>query len=290
MNNNNNNEVEQLESLESVEVTQPKNYEAEVNNLLNSVTMADLVSPTAAKKKKKKGLVITIVIIILLVGVVGIILLNTGTISQITTGNTTNELEVFKTETTNKTIESSSDVGKYTRNVNTYTLDTSDAANGKTIKYFLTSSVTLYITYAEDYDTSHKFVVNVNKAEYNIEQDKMGTLSLNVTNDYLVYSNSEYPDQIVLSKNGLLFKEDESINTSNVTVTTTTNTTVSPTIIKTFNFPNTTDANGRTTSVRSEYQSDLTDIDFIYVDEDGYSHVVFIGSEESRRVHPELYE
>ena len=48
---NNQNNLEELESLEPVQESQPKNYDAEVNNLLNSVTMADLVSPEVNKKK-----------------------------------------------------------------------------------------------------------------------------------------------------------------------------------------------------------------------------------------------
>ena len=288
MNDQNNNE--QLESLEPVGETQPKNYEAEVNNLLNSVTMADLVDPSVVKKKKKKkNIIIISVCVLLIVSSVGVVMLSRGSLSNVIGPKTTNELDVFKTETTNPTIESNSDVGKYTRSVNTYTLDVSNAENGKTIKYYLTSSVTLYITYADDYDTSHKFTININNSNYKLEQDKMGTLTLNVSSDYLVYSNSEYPDQTVLSKNGLLFEEDTSINTSDIVVTTTTTTTTVPTVIKTFNFPNTRDANGRTTYIETVYDARYPDIDFIYVDEDGVAHVVFIGTEESRRLHPELY-
>ena len=288
MNDQNNNE--QLESLEPVGETQPKNYEAEVNNLLNSVTMADLVDPSVVKKKKKKkNIIIISVCVLLIVSSVGIVMLSRGSLSNVIGPKTTNELDVFKTETTNPAIESNSDVGKYTRSVNTYTLDVSNAENGKTIKYYLTSSVTLYITYADDYDTSHKFTININNSNYKLEQDKMGTLTLNVSSDYLVYSNSEYPDQTVLSKNGLLFEEDTSINTSDIVVTTTTTTTTVPTVIKTFNFPNTRDANGRTTYIETVYDARYPDIDFIYVDEDGVAHVVFIGTEDSRRLHPELY-
>lgn len=288
MNDQNNNE--QLESLEPVRETQPKNYEAEVNNLLNSVTMADLVDPSVVKKKKKKkNIIIISVCVLLIVSSVGIVMLSRGSLSNVIGPKTTNELDVFKTETTNPAIESNSDVGKYTRSVNTYTLDVSNAENGKTIKYYLTSSVTLYITYADDYDTSHKFTININNSNYKLEQDKMGTLTLNVSSDYLVYSNSEYPDQTVLSKNGLLFEEDTSINTSDIVVTTTTTTTTVATVIKTFNFPNTRDANGRTTYIETVYDARYPDIDFIYVDEDGVAHVVFIGTEESRRLHPELY-
>ena len=58
---------------------------------------------------------------------------------------------------------------------------------------------------------------------------------------------------------------------------------------KDFKFENTTDAEGRTTSVLSEYDPALTNIDFIYRTEDGLLHYVFIGSAESRAVHPELY-
>lgn len=288
---NNQNNLEELESLEPVQESQPKNYDAEVNNLLNSVTMADLVSPEVNKKKKKKSIVIIAVIVVLAIGVIGVLLLNNSTLSKITSGKTTNELDVFKTETTNPTVANDSDVGKYTRIGNSYTLDTSDAQNGKTIKYYLTSTVTLYITYAEDYDTSGKYTVNVNKSNYTIEQTGMGTLTINVSSDYIVYSNSNESEQIVLSKNGVLFEEDPSINTSNVVVTTTQVTTTPPsTVVKTFNFPNTRDANGRTTYVETVYDANLTDIDYVWVDEDGIAHVVFIGSEESRLNHPELYE
>ena len=288
---NNQNNLEELESLEPVQESQPKNYDAEVNNLLNSVTMADLVSPEVNKKKKKKSIVIIAVIVVLVIGVIGVLLLNNSTLSKITSGKTTNELDVFKTETTNPTVANDSDVGKYTRIGNSYTLDTSDAQNGKTIKYYLTSTVTLYITYAEDYDTSGKYTVNVNKSNYTIEQTGMGTLTINVSSDYIVYSNSNESEQIVLSKNGVLFEEDPSINTSNVVVTTTQVTTSPPsTVVKTFNFPNTRDANGRTTYVETVYDANLTDIDYVWVDEDGIAHVVFIGSEESRLNHPELYE
>ena len=133
---NNQNNLEELESLEPVQESQPKNYDAEVNNLLNSVTMADLVSPEVNKKKKKKSIVIIAVIVVLAIGVIGVLLLNNSTLSKITSGKTTNELDVFKTETTNPTVANDSDVGKYTRIGNSYTLDTSDAQNGKTIKYY----------------------------------------------------------------------------------------------------------------------------------------------------------
>lgn len=293
----NNNQVQQQATLEPVNVAQleqpnveqPKNYDQQVNELINSVTMADLVDPNAKTSKSKKVLVFGIVGAICVIALVGILLLNTGTLSFLGP-TTTSELDVFKTEKTAKTVVDSKDVGKYTRDINNYTLDTSNGYNGATITYYLTSQVTVYIKYADDYETSHKFIVNVNNSSYNIEQEDMGTIIINVSTEYVVYSNSKYPDQIVLSKNGLKFEEDPQIDSSTIEVTTTTTTTtVRPTVIKTFNFENTTGADGRTTSVINVYNESDTQIDFVYIDEDGISHVVFIGSEESRRLHPELY-
>lgn len=277
-----------IETLEQPNVEQPKNYEQQVNELINSVTMADLVDPNAKSKKSKKGLLIGVVGGICVLGLVFVVLLSTGTLSSLGQ-NTTSELDVFKTETTSKAAQNSKDVGIFKRDGNSYTIDTSDAKNGVTIKYYLTTQITLYIKYADDYEETGKFTVNINSSSYNIEQEKMGTIVLNVSTDYVVYSNSEYEEQIVLSKNGLPLEEDPQVDPSQVEVTTTTTTTTRATVIKTFNFENTTDAQGRTTSVLSEYDESNTEIDYVWVDEDGEFHIVAIGSEESRRVHPELY-
>ena len=292
----NNNQVQNQATLESVDietleqpnVEQPKNYEQQVNELINSVTMADLVDPNAKNKKSKKGLLIGVVGGICVLGLVFVVLLSTGTLSSLGP-STTSELDVFKTETTAKAQQNSKDVGIFKREGNNYTLDTSDAKNGVTIKYYLTTQVTLYIKYADDYEESGKFTVNINSSSYNIEQEKMGTLILNVSTEYLVYSNSEYTEQIVLSKSGLPFEEDPQVDPQQVEVTTTTTTTTRATVIKTFNFSNTTDAQGRTTSVMSVYSVNDDNIDYVWIDEDGVSHIVFIGDEESRMVHPELY-
>lgn len=296
----NNNQVQQQATLEPISnvtqveqpnvTEQPKNYEQQVNDLLNSVTMADLVDPNAKNSKSKKTIILAVVGVICFISLVGVILLSTGTLSFLGT-KTTSELDVFKTETTAKTIEVSKNVGKYTREVNNYTLDTSNAENGVTISYYLTTQVTLTIKYADDYDSSHKFTVNVNNSSYNIEQEKMGTLIVNISTEYIVYSNSEYEEQIVLSKNGLKFEEDPQVDPGQVEVTTvtTTTTTVPVRVEYTHVFENTTGADGRTTSVISIYNDPSMAIDFVWVDEDGEPHIVYVGSEESRLMHPELY-
>lgn len=289
LNNNvqNQDSLETLESLEETNVEQPKNYDQQVNELINSVTMADLVDPNAKNKKSKKGLAIAIVSAICFISLVFIVLLSTGTLSKLGP-TTTSELDVFKTEKTANTSVSGKDLGKYTRNLNAYTLDTSNAENGKTITYYLTTQVTVYITYADDYDTSNKFTVNVNGSSYVIEQDQMGDLVVNISTEYIIYSNSKYEEQIVLSRNGLKIEEDPQVEPDVIEEVTTT-TTSKKVIIKTFDFPNTTDEMGRTTSVETEYDPNLPNIDYIWYDEDGAVHMVFIGDEESRLNHPELY-
>lgn len=289
LNNNvqNQDSLETLESLEETNVEQPKNYDQQVNELINSVTMADLVDPNAKNKKSKKGLAIAIVSAICFISLVFIVLLSTGTLSKLGP-TTTSELDVFKTEKTANTSVSGKDLGKYTRELNAYTLDTSNAENGKTITYYLTTQVTVYITYADDYDTSHKFTVNVNGSSYVIEQDQMGDLVVSISTEYIVYSNSKIEEQIVLSKNGLKIEEDPQVEPEVIEEVTTT-TTTRATTIKTFNFSNTTDANGRTTTVIEVYYKDSDYLDYSWIDEDGYVHDVYIGSEESRLHHPELY-
>ena len=61
-------------------------------------------------------------------------------------------------------------------------------------------------------------------------------------------------------------------------------------IHKDYTFENTTDAEGHTTRVLTEYDPEYEeDIDYIWVDEEGTYHYVYMGSDESRQVHPELF-
>lgn len=276
---------EDLETLDEETVEEKQNYDQQVNELLNSVTMANLVSPEK-KKKSKKGLVIGFVAVICVISAGAIVFLSNGTFSKILPA-TTSELDVFKDETTSREVLSSKDVGKFMRVGNSYTLDTSNAENGITVKYYINTLTTIYITYDTDYGINSKFTINVNNANYKIEQDEMGTLVFDIDQEYIVFSNSVNNDQIILSRNGLPLDQDDTIDQNKIIVTTTTTTT--PKIKKEFNFENTADSYGRTTFVITEYDETDTDIDYIYIDEDGVAHIIYYGSEESMRVHPELY-
>ena len=130
---NNNTQVEELETLSEeqstpVESSTSVKYEQQANELVNSVTMADLVDPTmVAKKNKKKGLVIALVVIVLVLGVTSILFLNDGTFSKILGITTTSELDVFKTDTTSTSeIENDKEYGKFKKEGNKYIFDISN--------------------------------------------------------------------------------------------------------------------------------------------------------------------
>ena len=297
-------QVEELETLteefagsSNVPEVAPNNsvkYEQQANELVNSVTMADLVDPTMeSKKKKKKGLVIVFVVIILVLGVTSILFLNDGTFSKILGKNTTSELDVFKTDIVNTTtIENDKDYGTFRKEGNRYIFDISNAGNGVRIKYYLNDSLTAYIKFADDFDTTKNFTFNLNNADYYIEDTNPGELSLIVENDYLAFLNSNNQDsQVILSKRGIKLEDDPTYNPEKISTTTATTTTTTKQMIhKDYVFENTTDAEGRTTRVLTEYDPEYEgDIDYIWVDEDGTYHYVYMGSEESRQVHPELY-
>ena len=297
-------QVEELETLteelagsSNVPEVAPNNsvkYEQQANELVNSVTMADLVDPTMeSKKKNKKGLVIVLVVIILVLGVTSILFLNDGTFSKILGITTTSELDVFKTDIVNTTSpENDKEYGTFRKEGNRYIFDISNAGNGVRIKYYLSDSLTAYIKFADDFDTTKNFTFNLNMADYYIEDTNPGELSLIVEPDYIVFLNSNNQEnQVILSKRGIKLEEDPAYDPEKISTTTATTTTTTRQMIhKDFTFENTTDAEGRTTRVLTEYDP-VTDkeVDFTWIDEDGTYHYVFYGTEESRQVHPELY-
>ena len=288
---NNQTQVEELETLN--EEKDKFKYEQQTNELINSVTMADLVDPTIVEqKKKKKGLVITLVVVVLVLGVTSILFLNNGTFSAILGKTTTSELDVFKTdETSTSEVINDNDYAKFEKVDNRYIFDISGAGNGVRLKYYLKSNLVAYIAFADDFETSKNFTFNLNNSDYYIEDTNPGELSLTVESDYIVFMNSNNEDaQVILSKKGVKLEDDPSVDINNISTTkaTTTTTTVSM-VHKEFHFETTTDENGRTTRVETEYDPSWDMIDYIWYDEDGIVHYVQIGSEESREHHPELY-
>jgi hypothetical protein len=288
----NNAPIEELEELS--EVNNSVKYEQQANELINSVTMADLVDPTVVQeKKKKKGLIVALVVIVLVLGVGSVLLLQNGTYSKILGITTTNELDVFKTDVVSTTeADNDNEYGKFETVGNTYVFDISTAGNGVRIKYYIKSNLVAYIQFADDFETTKNFTFNINNADYYIEDTNPGVLSLTVEPDYIAFLNSNNPtDQVILSKRGIKLEEDPSVDPEKISTTTaTTTSTTMKTITKVFNFQNTTDVNGRTTYVYTEYSEEDNEwIDFIWEDEDGVVHVENYGSPLSREVHPELY-
>lgn len=303
MNEQQNNEIEELETLDEQQATvqpveqvqpNPVTYEQQVNEVINSVTMADLVDPTIVeKKKKKKGLIVALVVIVLVLGVTSILFLNDGTFSKLLGKTTTSELDVFKTEsTTSSEKKYDKEYGKFTQNGNQYILDISTAENGHTLKYLIKSNLVAYVKFADDYDTSKNYTFNLNNADYYIEDTNPGQLILTIESDYIAFMNTNNQEnQVILSKKGIKIEEDPEVDPEVLKSTTTATTTTSTKsmVHKDFTFQSTTDAEGRTTIVLTEYDPEWTEIDYIWEDEDGVRHVVGIGSEESRQNHPELY-
>ena len=295
MNNEEQNNQTPVEELETVtEENNSVKYEQQANELINSVTMADLVDPTVvAQKKKKKGLIVALVVIVLVLGVGSVLLLQSGTYSKIFGITTTSELDVFKTDNRNTTDPiNDSDYGSFEKiNDTTYLFDIERAGNGVRIKYYLKSNLVAYIQFADDYETTKNFTFNLNNADFYIHDTDPGELTLTVENDYIAFMNSNNQEnQVILSKKGIKLEDDPEYNPETISTTKATTTTTTKSMVhKEFNFENTTDINGRTTTVLTEYDPDLTGVDYMWEDEDGNRYVVHMGSEESRRVHPELY-
>jgi len=296
MNEQNNNQNPELEQLEpNTEQNNSVKYEQQANELINSVTMADLVDPNANNEKKnKKGLIVALVVIVLVLGVGSVLLLSTGTYSKIFGNNTTSELDAFKTEEIDSTTTTVFDdgYGQFKLEGNKYIFDISTAGNGKTIKYYLKTNLVAYIIFADDFETSKNFKFNLNNSDYFIEDTNPGELSLTVEEGYISYMNSNNNEnQVILSKKGVKLEDDPEVKPEDLSTTTTqtTTTTTKKMVHKDFTFENTTDALGRTTRVETEYDPSWDIIDYIWYDEDYVVHYVFIGTEESKANHPELY-
>ena len=291
-------QVEELESLdeqqtETVESSNSIKYEQQANELVNSVTMADLVDPTAvAKKSKKKGLVIALVVIVLVLGVTSVLFLNDGTFSKILGITTTSELDVFKTDTTSTSeIVDDKEYGKFRKEGNKYIFDISNAENGLRLKYFLNSSFTAYIKFADDYDTSKNFSFNLNNADYYINDTNPGELSVTIEEDYIAFLNSNNEEaQVILSKKGIKLEDDPAYDPSKIVTTKATTTTTTKHLVHVdHSFENTTDENGKTTKVETEYDPDMVNefgIKLIWYDEDGYVHYEYYSPSERETTVP----